>query len=489
MLYPLNPIYNEDFIESLPSYICRLCDAHSISTQVIVEEIASQLNESKLYKQNREYSSILYQVNGMGKFASKWVKTLEIITSRNDLHNFNLENWKGIIRPNLLVNKYKSWCPECLNEMKREFHEIYEPLIWNLQQVLACPKHKVHLQSKCPNSNCDKKIPILGSQSHAGFCSYCGSWLGDISNPSTFANQDEIWISRNFQDMVNNNHLPNKLTFSKNGNQMLNIFFPNGVFDQSNTEFLATVFGVHPTTINRWKRGENPELRAIIDGCYLLQRSPFVVDNSKIDQENVRTFVIEKVNLRNHEEKFINLFFTNRIGFVDKYETSLLTSKSLNDFCRRVNIRGFVVFHKHKNVLEFVRTLLLQNKSFSIYLTDNKLNNYLTEKKPQTLCDTAKEIGIPIRTLRKISPTLCKSIAHRRLQYEFLQAKNNEEKLVLNVFKGVSSLLDEGIYPSETKIATFLPKKAFLLDRNIRNAIRFANTSYEENKLKRNNSS
>jgi hypothetical protein len=482
MFYTLSPIQSEYYKESLGSYICRLCDAHSISTQVIIEEIVNRLNESNKYILNREYSSVLHQINGMGIFASKWIETLQLITGRNDLHDLNLVNWKNIIKPNSLVRKYKSWCPECLTEMKKESQEVFEPLIWSLQQVLVCPKHNILLQSKCPNIKCNMNIPILGSQSHAGFCSYCGSWLGNMSNPYTVANQDEIWVTRNIQDMVNNNLTPKNLTFNRNGIQIFNIFSPEGIFDQSNTDFLATIFGVHSTTINRWKRGENPPLSTIIDGCFLLQRSPFVVDNSNIDQDNVRSFVIEKVNLRYHEENFINLFFSNPIGFVEKYETSLLTSKSINDFCRRINIRGFVVFHKHNIILEFVRTLLLKNKSYSKNLPENKLNYYLTKNRPQTLCETAKEIGIPIRTLRKISPILCKSIAHRRIQFESLQATINKKKLVLKVFKGVLSLLKEGIYPSETKIAAFLPKKAFLLDRTIRNSILVAKTRYIESK-------
>jgi len=307
-LYALEPVESYSSInESAGSYVSRLAIEHCVSTQDLFDIILNSMNEEPRYIVQREYSSILYFLNGMGHFAKKWIEALEKLTGRPDLKSHALLNWEGIIRPNELIRKYKTWCPQCLTEWKSNSNVIFEPLLWNLSQAKICPKHRIYLLHKCPNAKCNHLIPTLGSRSRPGYCSYCDTWLGDLPSHVITDNHEDLWIAEILQEMMIYNHDPAKATVEINGQRALRLFDRRGAFQLARSEFLASIFGVHPTTINRWKRGESPTLSILLAGCYLLQRSPFAFDPGEINEEEVGNFISKNVCLSDLESGLLSL--------------------------------------------------------------------------------------------------------------------------------------------------------------------------------------
>lgn len=338
-LYNLEPLDNDGFIESLTSYISRLAKIHGISCQNIFDVIVNQLDEEQDYKDRREYSSILYLLNGMGAFSQKCGATLLKITGQKSLSHTSLTNWRGAIRPLVVLRKYKAWCPICFQEWENKSKEIYEPLLWSLSQNKLCPKYNAYLVSTCPNALCNKTIPTLGSQTIPGYCSYCDTWLGNNCDSSSDINDEDLWISKTRNTLLICNRDISKVT-SRIGNRLaMNFFNTHGSIQNENTKFLASVFGVHETTINRWKRGESPLLSVLLNGCYLLQRSPFVINYDQIDEEKIYEFVQNRVRINSSEEKLIEMFGKNQTAFHNEYDSLIFSSKSIGDFCRRINAR------------------------------------------------------------------------------------------------------------------------------------------------------
>jgi hypothetical protein len=110
----------------------------------------------------QEVSSILYSLCG--------AKNLE----RLSFYSWNTGNQ---MRPLILVEKFRKWCPECYCDAVAEERRLYEQLIWSASGVEVCPVHNCFLSRICPG--CRRGGMLLTfSNSISGFCPYCFCWLG-----------------------------------------------------------------------------------------------------------------------------------------------------------------------------------------------------------------------------------------------------------------------------------------------------------------------
>jgi len=95
-LYNLKPINTgTPYVESLTGYIARLAEAHSVPVgTLIAKEIASILGKEYLLHSSKKGGSRFYEssipLNGIGKTAKDWVRVLEVLTLRSDLHCLTL---------------------------------------------------------------------------------------------------------------------------------------------------------------------------------------------------------------------------------------------------------------------------------------------------------------------------------------------------------------------------------------------------------------
>jgi len=119
-------------------------------------------------------------INGIGVTAEDWANALQVLTMRQDLRFLTMLPCKEIINSNKLLRKTRAWCPDCYQEWHRQEKPIYDPLLWSLQAVIACPGHKRFLREKC--IQCKKPHPALPRFSLPGFCPNCKSWLGDSTS-------------------------------------------------------------------------------------------------------------------------------------------------------------------------------------------------------------------------------------------------------------------------------------------------------------------
>ncbi len=144
--------------------------------------INSDLNAERYSNQggiDKIFANSAKSFNGTGKWTASLSQILESLTSVQHLSHLTFLNWKEVLSQRNLLEKHRAWCPSCFDEWKNTQQAIYEPLIWNLEIVEICPKHKMSLAIKCPH--CQKSNKILGWKSRVGYCSSCLEWLG-ISN-------------------------------------------------------------------------------------------------------------------------------------------------------------------------------------------------------------------------------------------------------------------------------------------------------------------
>lgn len=170
-LFSLEPIgIGTPMMECLTSYIIRLANAHRISTNLLMRFAIRNSNSRNANLVYRRY------INGFGNVPLCVVEGLENLTKREDINYLGTLNWKGFIQGGILRER-KAWCPHCLREWKNTQKPIYEPLLWQFNDIDTCQIHNSELQQKC--SVCNNTLEIIANNAPIGTCSKCLSFLGD----------------------------------------------------------------------------------------------------------------------------------------------------------------------------------------------------------------------------------------------------------------------------------------------------------------------
>jgi hypothetical protein len=193
-LYNLLPIALETpGIESLTSYINRLAWKYRVEPRILVaQEIVPHLGRSYHFQSSPDLLSAFCRseamsMNGAGECALDWSETLARLTMRGNLRGLTLRSWAGKIPPRGLLREAPAWCPACYHEWRENRHTIYQPLLWMLQIVTVCLRHRRRLHLRC--FHCQKKQSVIASRIRPGYCTQCMAWLGI---PSDLQIEDEV---------------------------------------------------------------------------------------------------------------------------------------------------------------------------------------------------------------------------------------------------------------------------------------------------------
>jgi hypothetical protein len=105
-----------------------------------------------------------------------WVWATEKLTLRTDIDLLTMLAWAELIDLRSVYRYLRTWCPSCYEEWSSAGKPIYEPLLWNIQEVKICPRHLRPLRQEC--KHCHQSQCAVLRLSRAGYCAQCGAWLG-----------------------------------------------------------------------------------------------------------------------------------------------------------------------------------------------------------------------------------------------------------------------------------------------------------------------
>lgn len=184
-LFHLEPIgVGAPLVESLTGYIARLAEAHGVEVnKLITGEILPRLGRANLLDPRGHGRAVFWQtltpgINGTQAFAQDVVTALESLTCRSNLRCLTMRTWAEVVQPAGLLHRTGAWCPACYEEWRRTGQVIYEPLLWAVEAVTVCQRHRRRLQRVCPHPDCRRAPPVLGRRSRPGHCPWCERWLG-----------------------------------------------------------------------------------------------------------------------------------------------------------------------------------------------------------------------------------------------------------------------------------------------------------------------
>jgi transcriptional regulator with XRE-family HTH domain len=426
-LYPLEPIgVGTSGVESLTGYLARLAEAHGVHLRrLLLAEILPLLGRSHLLGPENRGLSAFWQretraLNGTRTLARDLVRAVERLTLRHDLRFLTLLPWADVLPPRDLLRPDQAWCPACYEEWRQAGQVVYEPLLWSLSVVSACPRHQRRLQALCPYPDCRRRRPPLARHARPGHCPWCDRWLGREQEPAAGAwlSDRELrwqsWVTEAIGELLAaapglSAPLEREAVARAINRQVRQV-------TDGNATALAKRLGVEMVTLAGWRRGRAiPCLGLLLRTCYCLGTRP--------------------------------------LGFL------------LDDAPGTAVIGGDLAV-----LPESHRRPSADRRPFAAAQMRGLLEAVLAsdEAPPPPMREIARRVGVSHSFLLLQLPELCRAISARYLAHQREQSARKRQRLCAEIRQAVAEVQSSGFYPSANRIAPLLSQSGFIRDHQAR---------------------
>jgi DNA-binding phage protein len=290
-LYGLEPYHVKTiWRESLTGYLNRLGWAHGVSPRdLVVQELLPSFTNKPWLRSSPGLVTVFSRkggamsLNGMGPFTLEGIRLLEQLTMRSDLRLLTLHSWVGDLPSSRNIRTIPAWCEECYAEWREQGSVLYQPLLWLLQVVTLCPRHKRRLIEQCPQ--CHKQQSVIATvKTRPGECTQCGFWLG---TPSKMMDESEVdqeavawqnWVI----DVLESLHLTSLFSGPLHWPAFFS-HFASGMESKRAFSKLARLTGIKRGVLYRWMDGsEQPSFENMLYLCYVCGVTPQEVMENRL---------------------------------------------------------------------------------------------------------------------------------------------------------------------------------------------------------------
>jgi AraC-like DNA-binding protein len=183
--------------ESVRSLICRLALAHTVSYPTLIRYIIEKRCPSM-----KPWPTVLPTSWGALLFASPLIRAVADATGNQDVMLCSLNALARVIDfTKCIDSQVLRHCPLCIEE--NPFPGAWEPLIWSIGPVVACPKHRVLLVSSSCGYGHELWINRAWRGLTPGVCRYCGSVGFRCSKLTTRrATKGQIWVAEQVGSLI-----------------------------------------------------------------------------------------------------------------------------------------------------------------------------------------------------------------------------------------------------------------------------------------------
>jgi TniQ len=327
-LYHLEPVgIGTSHVESLTSFISRLAEAHCVTVKdLVVHELLPDFGRKYLLSRDNNNLSAFWKyassINSLNLSTHDWVQLLEKLTLQRDLAFLTMIPWSNILSARNIIRTTKAWCPQCYDEWRTNKLEVYDPLLWSLEDVMVCIQHQRSLEAQCPY--CGWHVYFLAPLFSPGYCTHCQSWLGmtsEYKSEMLTVNNEYRWRSLKVEmigamlaatpyimDALQKKHFAEAVEVCLN--QV-----------GQNISALSRRLHVSRRTIRDWVKGvQLPQLHSLLQFCFLAQISPVQLLSVQQDTPGISALTLHQTD--GNKQKHYRLFPTERIRLVLEAEIS-----------------------------------------------------------------------------------------------------------------------------------------------------------------------
>jgi hypothetical protein len=432
-LYNLPPIgINSVNIESLRSYIGRIAQAHSLKTNDFISQILITEINNILYKENSE---IFYgragSINGFSNFTEECIKSLECLTTCNNLSCLTLIKWKDIFHHPNIFHRYLRWCSSCLEEFRESSNEIYEPLLWSISIVEYCPNHRKPLNSICPS--CGKRPVSFSRKYSPGYCTRCEQWLGRVSEDEKelcITEKEKEWklfVAEQLGELLKLN-ANDKMPMDKKGLFNL-IYLIIKITSEGNVSRFASLINRDRKRVTEWKLGRVlPNVESLMAICRLLEI-------------NLQELLLGNIDKTKLYKDYNHLQSLN----IPPGQVQMKKSNQVND-CLRIELER-IYFNEYPppSLAELQRRFNYYNIERRFPVLSKKIAGKNTEFRreqqrirEQLICKEVREIIIQLHNLGEV-------ISENNIKRRMETPGNFRNPLVRETWKKMQQLLEENL--------------------------------------------
>ena len=478
-LYPLELIgIGTIYSECLTSFIIRLAEAYSVKPGILFKQeilplmISNPLLNSERYLGNtsneggidKVFANNTKSFNGTGVWAASLIDIIVTLTSVENLSCSTLLKWKKVLSQRNLLKKQRAWCSSCFAEWKNYKSYIYEPLIWNLEIVKICPKHKKKLTTIC--THCQNKNKILGWKSRVGYCSSCSGWLGISEQDNSNLSINDIEIQLQNINSIGNLIMssPNITSYPSRSIISSHLYDLIQNIPNINQATLARYLEVSKTVLNRWLTGENiPTIENLQKICVKLDIS--IIDFLTKEKLIISNTIIQKVQQfklsKGHSKSSHRKYGKKEIIFTLQQALQEFPPPSTSEIVIRLSIpESSIRFHAQSLYSSISLRHREYEKKQKNELIKTSLEEILnSEEYPfPSFKEVSIRMGISSINLRKNYPQLSRLIAEKYLQDRSKEAEKRKNQLAQEIRRIAIQLHNEGEEPLGYKISRHMDK-------------------------------
>src|SRR5947199_277732 len=169
LLFALQPIgVGSPFVESLTSYASRLAEVHAVRVPDLAGHVLAKCapHDAPIisaraddYRMGSGFHPGTHAINGLAEDARRWIMAVETATKLTGLRLLTLMPLQLIFSKQSLLRKRQAWCPNCFSEWRQSGLLLYLPLLWHLQMVTICSRHRRRLEESCPP--CNQRLGVV----------------------------------------------------------------------------------------------------------------------------------------------------------------------------------------------------------------------------------------------------------------------------------------------------------------------------------------
>jgi len=399
-------------VESLPSYFRRLAQHNGVTLGMLVwgphARAFAKMRPDFGVLGEKAWKLLSFGTISGSNFGLEFSDALTMMTGQSGLRMLCYNAWIEGFSTLRLTRPFQAWCSICIQDGNLP----YTRAVWELSSYKVCCRHCKRLDDKC--GNCGGPIRAIEPNGQFLWCRRCQvSVVGQNARPGDVATPSELSVANSLEQLVADGTGGN-MSLSASG-ILFHLFGWARYHGVTSLRELSAFFALSKATLSGWRNATNaPSLQRLIELCETMGLSIYHVLSGGLTHKDSRAI--------------------------------------------QMGIDGRWV---HRRLTEFERQRISRS-----------LKEMLRRTPSLTLTEAAREIGVAVKTLKRLAPSSSAGIlrASRKLKQD--TAARSQSQFKSKIRKLILAGVKSGSIPSRIKLELNFAKPGWFREASRRDFVR-----------------